>query len=414
MVSSERLVVRHLGRDVGTITRTRSGSLSFEYADSWLATGGGFALATSLPLRPGALETAYFRNLLPEAGARELIARSAGISPGNDFAFLRIFGADCAGSLEITDPDEGPQASAAGDILPLTGEDGAKLATESGFASFFHPERRVRLSLAGAQNKLAVIKTDDGLAVPLDGRLSTHILKLPNPDYKGLVENEAVMLSVARAIGLPVVEHDVVTVGRTKMLLIARYDREVKDGEVLRLHQQDLCQATGLPPDTKYESEGGPSLKTAFDVVRDEVADPLTAAGAMLDWVVFNVLVHNADAHAKNVSILRAGDGRQELAPFYDLVCTGAYPFDHRLAMSVGGQFDPGAITKKDWVQLASDIGIGKSLVLRTVRETADRIPDSLDQELAVLYDRLGRVPRRQQLERIVKRRVRKTLRLLA
>lgn len=413
-MSSERLVVRHLGRDVGTITRTRSGSLSFEYADSWLATGGGFALATSLPLRPGALETAYFRNLLPEAGARELIARSAGISPGNDFAFLRIFGADCAGSLEITDPDEGPQASAAGDILPLTGEDGAKLATESGFASFFHPERRVRLSLAGAQNKLAVIKTDDGLAVPLDGRPSTHILKLPNPDYKGLVENEAVMLSVARAIGLPVVEHDVVTVGRTKMLLIARYDREVKDGEVLRLHQQDLCQATGLPPDTKYESEGGPSLKTAFDVVRDEVADPLTAAGAMLDWVVFNVLVHNADAHAKNVSILRAGDGRQELAPFYDLVCTGAYPFDHRLAMSVGGQFDPGAITKKDWVQLASDIGIGKSLVLRTVRETADRIPDSLDQELAVLYDRLGRVPRRQQLERIVKRRVRKTLRLLA
>jgi len=413
-VSSERLVVRHVGRDVGTITRSSSGALSFEYADSWLATGGGFALATSLPLRPGAHETAFFGNLLPEAGAREHIAKSAGISPGNDFAFLRIFGADCAGSLEIADPDERLRASAASDILLLSGEDGARLATKSGFASFFHPERRVRLSLAGAQNKLAVIKTDDGLAVPLDGRPSTHILKLPNPDYEGIVENEAVMLSVARAIGLPVVEHDVVTVGKTKMLLIARYDREVKDGEVLRVHQQDLCQATGLPPDTKYESEGGPSLKTAFDVVRDEVADPLTAAGAMLDWVVFNVLVHNADAHAKNVSLLRAGDGRQELAPFYDLVCTGAYPVDHRMAMSVGGQSDPGAITKKNWVQFASDVGIGKSLVLRTVREIADRIPDPLDQELAVLHDRLGRVPRRQQIERIVKLRVKKTLRLLA
>ena len=413
-MSSERLAVRHFGRAVGTITRTSSGALSFEYADSWLETGGGFALAASLPLRPGVRETAFFRNLLPEAGARERIAKSAGISPENDFAFLRIFGADCAGSLEITDPDERPRASAPSDILLLTGEDGANLATKSGFASLFRPGRRVRLSLAGAQNKLAVIRTDDGLAVPLDGRPSTHILKLPNPDYKGLVENEALMLSVARAIGLPVVEHDVVTVGKSKMLLIARYDREVKNGKVIRLHQQDLCQATGLPPDTKYESEGGPSIETVFDVVRDEVADPLTAATAMLDWIVFNVLVHNADAHAKNVSILRAGDGRQELAPFYDLVCTGAYPFDHRMAMSVGGQFDPGAITKENWMQLASDIGIGKSLVLRTVREMAHRIPAYLDQELAVLHDRLGAVPRRQQIERVVKRRVRKTLRLWA
>jgi len=424
-VSSDRLIVHHLDREVGTITRrisrqstgsrTRpnSGPLMFEYADSWL-TGGGFALATSLPLREGAWETAYFRNLLPEAGAREWIARSAGISSENDFAFLRLFGADCAGSLEILDPDERPRTTAIGDVLLLRDEDGAKLATKSGFASYFHPENRLRLSLAGAQNKLAVVQTEHGLAVPTGGQPSTHILKLPNPDYKGLVENEAVMLSVAKAIGLPVVEHQVVTLGQTKLLLIARYDRRVEDDAVLRLHQQDLCQVTGLPPDIKYESEGGPSLGTTFDLVREEVADPLSAARSLLDWVVFNVLVHNADAHAKNVSILRTGEDRQDLAPFYDLVCTGAYDLDPRLAMSVGGQFDPGAIEKKNWVRLAKDIGIGKSLVLRTVSEMADRLPDVLDEELTELQDRLGGFPRRQQLERTVKRRVRKTLALLA
>ena len=403
------LVVRHFGRDVGTITRTSSGGLLFEYADSWLAKPG-FALATSLPLAQGAHETSFFSNLLPEAGARERIAGSAGISPENDFAFLRMFGADCAGSLEITDPDEEPQAIAGPDFLRLTAEDGERLGTKAGFAGLFLPGKRIRLSLAGAQNKLAVIETDDGLAVPLDGRPSTHVLKLPNSDYKGLVENEALMLSVAAAVGLPVVDHEVITLGETRVLLVARYDREVTDGQVLRLHQQDLCQATGLPPDTKYESEGGPSLQTVFDLVRREVADPLTAATTLLDWVAFNVLVHNADAHAKNVSILRTAEGQPELAPFYDLVCTGAYPFDHRMAMSVGGQFDPGAVDKNNWVQLASDIGIGKSLVLSTVERMADRIPRVLDEEITRLQDRLGRIPRRQKVEHTIKHRVKRTL----
>lgn len=411
-MNTDRLIVRHFGREVGTITRTNSGALLFEYADSWLARDG-FAIATSLPLVEGAHETSFFRNLLPEAGARERIAQSAGISPENDFAFLRMFGADCAGSLEITDPDEAAHAIAGPDFLQLTPEDGERLATMVGFGGLFLPEKRIRLSLAGAQNKLAVIKTDDGVAVPLDGRPSSHILKLPNPDYKGLVENEALTLSLAAAVGLPVVDHEVVTLGETRMLLVARYDREVTDDQVLRLHQQDLCQATGLPPDTKYESEGGPSLRSVFDLVRDEVADPLSAARTLLDWTVFNVLVHNADAHAKNVSILRTADGRQGLAPFYDLVCTGAYPLDHRMAMSVGGQFDPGAVDVNNWVQLASDIGIGKSLILSTVERMADDIPDALDEEMAALHDRLGPIPRRQQLERTIKRRVKKTLELL-
>ncbi len=417
-MSSDNLIVRHFNRLVGSISRTNSGTLSFEYADAWLF-GAGFALATSLPLRKGAQETAFFGNLLPEAASREYIAKAAGISADNDFAFLRIFGADCAGSLEITAPNEETQTRSGGDVLLLNDDDGAKLATKTGFAGYFRPQGRVRLSLAGAQNKLAVIKTKQGLAIALDGQASTHILKLPNPDYKGLVENEALMLSLAAALGLPVVEHEVVTLGATNMLLLTRYDRRLpadadKNGAVMRLHQQDLCQATGLPPDIKYESEGGPSLKTVFNIVREEVVDPLSDARTLLSWVVFNVLVHNADAHAKNISILRTAEAWQKLAPFYDLVCTGAYELDHRMAMAIGGQFDPGAINKKNWTQLAADIGIGKPLVLKTVGDMASRIPDIFSQEMAALETGLGKIPRRQQLERTLKARVKKTLALLA
>ena len=410
---SDRLLVHHFGREVGVLTRDTSGVLYFAYAANWLNSAGAFALAANLPLQPGTTATSFFSNLLPEAGARARIARSAGLSAENDFEFLRLFGADCAGSLQISSTAGDSWQASGDDLLYLTADDGPKLATRTGFAGFFSPGGRVRLSLAGAQNKLAVVKTDEGIAIPLDGRPSTHILKLPNPDFRGLVENEALVLSLARELGLPVVHHEIVRLGDVSLLLIERYDRALQDGDVLRLHQQDLCQATGLSPGIKYESEGGPSLKTTFDVVRAEVVDPLTATQSLLAWTVFNVLIHNADAHAKNVSILRSLDGRQALAPFYDLVCTGAYDLDHAMAMAIGGQFDPGAISERAWVAFASDIGVGKSLVLRTVKRMAAQIPGVLATQIAAFETANGTLPRRAQLERVIRRRARKAQQLL-
>lgn len=397
----------------GLLTRDAGGQLCFAYTPSWLSSATSFALSPSLPLQPSAVATSFFSNLLPEAGARARIARSAGISADNDFEFLRMFGADCAGSLQITSIDHTPWQSSGDDLLYLTADDGAQLATRTGFAGFFSRGGRVRLSLAGAQNKLAVVKTEDGIAIPLDGRPSTHILKLPNPDFRGLVENESLVLSIAKTVGLPVVDHEIVRLGDVNLLLVDRYDRAARDGGVLRLHQQDLCQATGLPPGIKYESEGGPSLKTTFDVIRAEVVDPLTATQALLAWTVFNVLIHNADAHAKNVSIVRSLEGHQGLAPFYDLVCTGTYDLDHHMAMAVGGQFDPGAMSERAWGALAADIGISKSLVFRTVKRMAAQIPEAFATEIVAFELVSGPFPRRAQLERVVRRRVRKTLQLL-
>lgn len=426
-MSPDRLLVYHLRDEVGLLQRGPGGGLQFSYSADWLR-AGGFALATSLPLREGAQETSFFANLLPEAGARQRIANALGISADNDFELLRRLGADCAGALQIlpdlgsevepeTEPAPGQGAATilpAGErILPLKPADGPKLASRAGFATFFKPGQRVRLSLAGAQNKLAVVETATGLAVPLDGRPSSHVLKLPNPDFKGLVENEALVLSLAARLGLPVVEHRVVNIGTARCLLLHRYDRSFSGPELRRLHQQDLCQALGLAPEIKYESEGGPSLAQVFALVRAEVADPLSASQALLRWAIFNVLVHNADAHAKNVSLLRAEDGRQSLAPFYDLICTGAYDLDHRMAMAIGGQLDPGNITPARWRQLAQDIGVGAALVEKTVQDLGERIPKLLTAELSRLDAQLGHFPRRQQLKRAILRRTRKALSLL-
>jgi len=410
---TDELVVRHQGEEVGRIRQNTDGGLVFTYAEAWLTSG--FALARGLPLVTGPQPTDYFANLLPEDRARSRIAKRVGISAGNDFAFLALFGRDCAASLEIApvDDDAKPAPSDEG-IWFLNDDDGIQLSTKTGFADFF-AEERVRLSLAGAQNKLAVVVDDDGrVGVPLDGRPSTHILKLPNPDYKGLVENEAVMLDMARRLGLDVVHHSIVTLGKTRLLLIERYDRRRAGGQVTRLHQQDLCQALGLPPDLKYEAEGGPSLADVFNLVRDEVDDPLDAAQQLLSWVAFNVVAHNADAHAKNVSLVRDDEGGQRMAPFYDLVCTGAYDLDHRMAMAVGGQADPGYIGTKQWAQFASDVGVGKALVTRVATTMADGLMGAFSDAAAAFEEEVGRIPRRAQLEKVLRKRARKTLQLLA
>jgi len=193
------------------------------------------------------------------------------------------------------------------------------------------------------------------------------------------------------------------------MLLVERDDRALVDGQVARLHRQDLCQATGLPPNTKYEGEGGPSLQLTCDPVRDEVSDPLTASRSLLARVVFNVLIRNPGAHAKNVSIVRSPGGRQQLAPFYDLVCSGAYDLERNLAMAVGGRFSPGAIGRNAWDQPARDIGIGigRALVLRTVKQMAAQLAAELPAKIAKVEGHACRLPRQAQVECTIRRRVR-------
>lgn len=203
---------------------------------------------------------------------------------------------------------------------------------------------------------------------------STHILKPPIQDLEETVENETFCMMLASSLGLPVPK---VTIrrGQEKLYIAERFDRERdKEGKVLRLHQEDFCQALGILPDQKYESEGGPSLARCFGLLKERSISPAADQKALLSWVVFNFLVGNADAHAKNLAVIFTLKGPR-LAPFYDLICTRVYPsLTDRLAMRIGGENRPDWIQLRHWERFSSEINIKFQLTLRILREMGQQI----------------------------------------
>lgn len=276
-----------------------------------------------------------------------------------------------------------------------------------------------RLSLAGAQDKLPVALFDGRIHLPLTGAASTHILKLPNKRYAHLPLNEAFVMGLSQRIGFETAAVDVVTRTDPPSLLVERYDRRVSSsgpssGSIKRLHQEDLCQALGLPARRKYEQEGGPSLAAALHLVRDHVVQPLIDIQRLIAWQAFNVVVGNCDGHAKNLAILYGGQG-SSLAPFYDLVSTRHYPsLDRRLAMAVGGRREPTELHRAQWEQFARDAGIGGKLVVDAVRIVAESCLDALPAWTKEYRDRYGRRAILQTLPAWITKSARKVLRNVA
>ena len=403
-------------RRVGTLALD-DGRFSFTYEESWLAGPTRFAISRSLPLRPepntGSAAHAFFANLLPEGRVRALVARRLGISEDNDFALLAALGGECAGAMVVTAGQ--PKPPGKHDWRPLgnkelatMAEDGAALADAVGSGG-------VRLSLAGAQDKLPVKLEGDRLYLPLGTAPSTHILKFASHEYKHMPTNEVFVLSLARACELPVVAAQPFKIGRTAHLLVARYDRVVADGGAIRrLHQEDMCQALGLLPGRKYQEEGGPSFDQCFAVVAETSVEPALDTLALLRWLVFNTLVGNADGHAKNLSLLRTADGRRRLAPFYDLLCTAAYPtLATRLAMQVGQQGDPGQIRGQDWRKLAESVGVATRYLIDFVRNMAEALPERAANVAAEMARGHGRLPATEMILPVLRKRARRTLQLL-
>lgn len=244
-------------------------------------------------------------------------------------------------------------------------------------------EAGLRLSLAGAQSKVPVVLVEGAVALPAPGQPTTHILKPPISRFTATTENEAFVMRLAAAVGLEVapVEPRVVR-GRT-FLLIQRYDRAVgDDGSVRRIHQEDFCQALGVPPETKYASEGGPTFKDCFELVRRLVARPAVDVLKLLDAAIFNVIAGNADAHGKNFSILYDAKGPR-LAPLYDLLATVAYPdLSPKFAMKIGKRATLTELDANGWTAFAADAGLGKPLIRRRVSEVSAKVL-TLAQEVA-------------------------------
>lgn len=357
---ASKLVVWFEGERVGHISRSGRGDIIFQYTPAWLEGKDSFPISLSLPFQspPFSKEasSSFFDNLLPEEEVRKQVADNNRLSTTDIFGLLQAIGADCAGALSILRPNQAPDFRAY-TYQPLPIAELPAFLAELRINPLGSGNTPSRLSLAGAQNKTSLFLSNGSLqhyARPCNGAPGTHIVKLLSPRFPNLAENELFCTLLARAFGL-----DTPEVGLTptleRALLIRRYDRTqmVNDGvrRVRRIHQEDFCQALGVPRTRKYQSQGGPGFRQCFTVL-DRCHDPEGDRRKIFRWAVFNYLIGNADAHAKNISLLYDEPPRPRLAPFYDLVCTAVYPLKKNMAMKIGRKSNPDHVHGSDWTQL--------------------------------------------------------------
>jgi serine/threonine-protein kinase HipA len=380
---------------VGNLRVHDDGSLTFGYDPRWLATTGNFPLSVTLPLVADEFADPvvepWLANLLPEEQQLTALSRALGVSSSDALAILKEIGGDTAGAISISEPS----IRADWTYEALTEHYGTASKSEALWLHFDDLAQRpflvgedgVRLSLAGGQQKtaLAVLggdgnpklglpRSDDIIAVPKTGAPSTIIIKPDNPRLPGIVENEAFCLTLAGMIGLPVVESMVLTAGERTALAVARYDRRLRrDGTVVRLHQEDFAQANGIFPGQKYEQGTIPGLDLQR-LLRTGAHLPPAEALRLLDQVIFNILVANTDAHAKNYSMILGGGPR--LAPLYDVstVLFWDHVNQYHAQKLAGRKRKPGDMARRHWEQIAEEAGLNARALRLRVQELVDLI----------------------------------------
>lgn len=369
-MSDDRLLVWHGADVVGELYLGADGrSIGFDYRPAWI--DSGLPISNSLPLADASFPAEagrahlWFGNLLPEEGSRAALVKRLGVAD-DDFALLRALGGDCAGALTILPQGVEPDTSGSS----VKADNKSLLAWASGRERYalidVKAQSATRLSLAGAQDKIPVILDDQGETyLPQGVTPSSHILKFA--EKPGLVFNELCMNTLAQEIALPCPDTRLLRVGNEVMLAIERYDRRLSTGTRLRIHQEDFCQALGLPRSRKYQADGGPSLQECAALIRAISKVPARAIQQLMRWQIFNVLAGNSDGHAKNLSLLQDDSGNWSLAPAYDLVCTRVMPYDATLAFAVGEQFNPQQVIKRDWEHMAKDIGVAPPFLLKSL-----------------------------------------------
>lgn len=403
-IPPDHLEVRLNGVLAGRLWQ-RQRDLGFAYDADWLAAKRPQPISQSLPLQEEAHEgagvEAFFGNLLPEGDVRAAVARALRISERNDYALLDAIGGDCAGALTLAAPGATPVEVLRGGVL-LTTEELARLVEDLPRRPLLTGESGIRLSLAGAQLKLALCNAGDGWLKPAPGVASTHILKPPIRDLPDSVENEAFCMTLAErcALGVPKCWIE----PAPKLYVVERYDR-VRDpasGKVRRLHQEDFCQALGIPASRKYEAEGGPSLKACFDLVRRVSSDPAGDLLRLTDWVIFNFLIGNHDAHAKNLSLIYER-GQTRLAPFYDLLSTAAYPqLSDTFAMKIGGARTVRYMSMNHWRQFAEECGLTLPHLMRRFSAVAAAIAKNI---ASMMDDFISHAEGIQKMTRVIEHR---------
>ncbi len=376
----------------GILSQDEDGALGYAYDADYLTRQRPRAISLSMPLREepygDRVARPFFSGLLPDEGARQRLAGALGLSSGNAFGLLEVIGGECAGALSLYPAGEAPAPSDDDGVEALTAERLEEIIGKLRDRPLLGGEEGVRLSLAGAQDKLAVIVEGETIGLAKGGRPTTHILKPVIQALEGTVENEFFCLRLADRLQLTVPQVEMRRADNTTFLLIQRYDRaRAGDGHIERLHQEDFCQALSVPPELKYEEEGGPSAGRSLDLIARACARPAVDRLRFIRMLIFHYLVGNADAHGKNYALLYDGD-TPDLAPLYDVVCTAAYPrLAKKLAMAIGGRSVPDTIHLKHWLTLVPQTRGAQRLLIRDMATMAERIGDEADALLAEMAE---------------------------
>ncbi|MGZ5279755.1 MAG: HipA domain-containing protein [Pseudobdellovibrionaceae bacterium] len=395
MMANSKLQLYFEEHLIGHLSESNQNKIVFSYDQSWLERQNNFSISHSLPLQEKDFEQEaqnYFANLLPEGDVRLALTRRLGISNENDFRLLEIIGGECAGALSV-----GPEPLlytsdyeeiSAHKIVSLL-EQGQVL-----LSALQDEEEGIRLSLAGAQDKIPIVYRDSKILLPRGNSPSTHLLKLPSDRVKYLPENECLMNWFAKKMGLETATTTLISLKNMKACLVERYDRIQVGEKISRLHQEDYCQALGFSYKIKYEDDGGPRYQQCYQCTENASSHLPEDLERIVRWLIFNVLIGNCDAHAKNISLLMTAPGVWKLSPHYDLVATKIYPrLSKKLAMSIGGTQDLGTITGTHWSQLAKDIQMGTKLINQTVQKMAETSLDIFDETAKEFSETYGASP---------------------
>jgi serine/threonine-protein kinase HipA len=379
----KQLIVYMGEQRVGELEQDDNGRLRFRYATDWLGLEGAVPISRMLPLTSDAFEgkwaRPFFAGLLPEEEPRQKIAAILGISERNDFAMLEQIGGECAGAISLL-PEGASPLPVENRLRRLSEEDLQAIVAELPRRPLLAGEEGLRLSLAGAQDKLPVVMDGDTISLPLGNTPSSHIMKPQPARFPGLVANEILCMQLARAVGLTVPKITSRLIGGTACIIVERYDRiRNADGSISRLHQEDFCQALGFPPERKYQQEGGPLLRDCVALLREWSTIPVLDIRDFVDGLIFNVLIGNADAHGKNYSMLY-DESRRRLAPFYDLVCTVVWPeLSKRLAMNVGKSKNIDEVRPDHFHKMAIEAGLGWPMVRERMKSLCENVLGAIE-----------------------------------
>jgi serine/threonine-protein kinase HipA len=380
-------------RQVGQLRRESSGAIEFQYDPEWLAWPHTLPVSLSMPLREGAYiggpVSAVFENLLPDNDTlRNRIAARTRAEGIDAYSLLRAIGHDCVGALQFLHPDVDPGPAGTVSGTPVNAKEIANILANLATTPLgVSEDESFRISIAGAQEKTALLFWNKRWYKPQGTTATTHILKpsigrLPNGvDLTHSVENEYLCLKLLESFGLPAAKARMAQFGERPVLVVERFDRLwTEDGRLLRIPQEDCCQALSVPPTLKYQSDGGPGIESILRLLRDG-DNPAEDQRALIKTMIVFWLLGATDGHAKNFSVFLSPGGRYRMTPLYDVISAQPSvdageirPNQFRLAMAVGDKrhYRINTIAPRHFLETAQRAGIGEQVVSSIFEELRD------------------------------------------